>query len=712
MKGKNKIIAFIKNKLINFSRNNHLDFLYTYHPIWVLVAALVALVYTFILYRKDQLLEEVRSWVKWMLAAIRFIAVFVIAILLLGIIIENFTERKEKPLLFVVNDNSASVLLSKDSSYYQTEYIDQLSQFSNQMEANFEVINYDFSANISPGFTADYGGKSTDISAVFNGIYDQYTNRNIGGIVLASDGIYNTGANPLYAIARKSFLPIFTIGLGDTSLVRDVRVDRVNHNEIAFLGNQFPVEVSISESLCKSENVSVTIYDGNTVVKQERITFTGDEDQVKVQFIMTASRIGFRKFRAEVSAVENEYSTKNNSANFYIEVIDGRQKILIATQAPHPDVGALRFVIDNNKNYEVDVKKIDKVDDLSPYDLVIVHNYDDKSAALNAYIENGEGPVLFILGAQSNMRALEKLKVGYTGSSTDLEEVGFAHNPNYKEILVSPASIQLFSSAPPLQAPFGNYKFSDAVEVLAYQRVGNISLDKPLIYFSQKQDSRFGVIMGEGIWRWRLYDQMKNRSTTIFSDFFGKIITYLAVKENKDPFKIHLKNEYTENETVVVKAELYNKSFDLVNEPEVSFKFSNEEGDEFESFFVKTANAYQLDLGRLKQGVYSWTASTVFQEQRYSKKGTFLVREIKIEYLNTVANHRILKTIASNSGGEFYFPNQIDKLQTNIDNRDDMVTVVYQEKEFDDLIDYKWLFALIVLLFSIEWFVRKFNGAY
>jgi len=114
----------------------------------------------------------------------------------------------------------------------------------------------------------------------------------------------------------------------------------------------------------------------------------------------------------------------------------------------------------------------------------------------------------------------------------------------------------------------------------------------------------------------------------------------------------------------------------------------------------------------LKQGVYSWSASTVFQEQRYSKKGTFLVREIKIEYLNTVANHRILKTIASNSGGEFFFPNEIEKLQNNIDKRDDMVTVVYQEKEFDDLIDYKWLFALIVLLLSVEWFIRKFNGAY
>ena len=35
--------------------------------------------------------------------------------------------------------------------------------------------------------------KLTDISSVFTTIFNQYINRNIGGIVLATDGIYNTG---------------------------------------------------------------------------------------------------------------------------------------------------------------------------------------------------------------------------------------------------------------------------------------------------------------------------------------------------------------------------------------------------------------------------------------------------------------------------------------------------------------------------------------
>lgn len=647
-----------------------------------------------------------------MLATFRFLAVFGIILLLLGVIIENLTERKEKPLLFVVNDNSASVLLSKDSSFYRSDFVGSLSNFSEGLKEDFEVLNYDFSDGLETGFSQTYTGKSTDLSSVFNTIFDQYTNRNIGGIVLATDGIYNAGANPLYAIARKSFLPIFTIGLGDTNLVRDVRLDEINHNDIAFLGNDFPVEVSLSETMCQGETVSVSIYDGDKLLKQEKVTFNGDQDQAKISFTIKAARIGFRKYRAEISSVEGEYSEKNNTANFYVEVIDGRQKILIANQAPHPDVGALRFIIENNKNYEVTVSRLEEIEDLKAYDLVIVHNYTGVNEELTTYIQDGTGPVLFIVGAQTDMSALEKLKIGFSGRQTDSESVSFSHNPNYKEILVSPAGIQLFSNAPPLQAPFGSFKFSSAIEIMAYQKVGNIALDQPLIYFTQKQSSRIGVIMGDGLWRWRLYDQMKNKSTNNFSEFFGKIITYLAVKENKDPFKIQLNNEYTENDEIVVKAELYNKSYDLVNDPEVSFTFENEDGETFESFFVKTADAYQLDLGRLKQGVYTWSASTVFQDQKYEKSGTFLVREIKIEFLNMVADHRLLRNIAENSGGKFFFPKEMDKLNAEIQGRDDMVTVVYQEKEFDDLIDYKWIFILIVLLFSVEWFVRKYQGAY
>lgn len=689
-----------------------MEFIFTYHPVWLLVTTVIALGYAFFLYRKDQLLEEVSSGLKWLLAAFRFLYVWGILFLLLGLILENFVDRKEKPLIFIAHDNSESILLTEDSSYYKQGYLDELDQLSAELSEEYEVIEYAFDEGLKDGLEADYTGKLTNVSAVFDDIFDQYTNRNIGAIILSTDGIYNSGSNPVYVLNRRSYLPVYTIGLGDTSVVRDVRIEEVRHNDIAFFGNQFPVEVIFSQSKCQGEKVKVGIYEEDKLIDEKEYTFSKEQEEARFTFNLQADRIGFRKYTVRVSEVEKEFSAKNNVANFYLEIIDGRQKVLLTYGGPHPDINAIRFVIADNKNYEVETKSIREVESTNAYDLIVVHNYQDQSSVLNKTIQEGRKPCLLINGGAAEIGVLQNMQVGFSGMTRQTEEVGFALNPSFKEILISPKIIQLFSEAPPLQAPFGSISYSNAIDILAYQKVGNIQMDQPLIYFTQKGPSRLGVIMGEGIWRWRLYDQLQNGSTDNFKEFFDKLITYLAVKENKEPFRVRLGSEFTENEDIVVEAELYNKSYDLINEPEVSFEYTNEEGKTFESFFVKTADAYRLDLGKLNQGIYTWKGQTNFQGETYIKEGTFLVKEVKLELLNSQANHRLLRNIADNSGGEFFFPAEIDGLAKSIKERDDLVTVVYQEKSFDDIIDKKWIFWLIIVLIAAEYFLRKYHGAY
>ena len=712
-KFKSDMLRFNFNeKYFLFLAEISLELLFTYHPAWILLCAAIAFGYSFFLYRKDALLEEVKKSLKWLMAAMRFVSVFIICLLLLGIVLENLIDKKEKPLIFVANDNSESIIANKDSAYYKNQFTTELQQVAEAFKDKFEVVEYNFSDEISAGLETDYKGKTTDIAKVINQIFDQYTNRNIGGIVLATDGIYNVGSNPIYALARKSFLPIFTVGLGDTTEVKDVKIEFTRHNDIAFLGNKFPVEIGIAQSKFEGETAKVSILKDGKLIAEKSAKFSEGAKQLSFLFDLTATTIGFQKYTVNVTEFKDEFSYKNNKANFYVEVIDGRQKILVAHNGPHPDISALKFVIENNKNYEVDVSRFDEVKSLKPYDLAIIHNYSSSNSILNDAIEKGATPTLFIVGNRTEVTALTRQKIGFTGTKTDIEEISFKHNAAFKEILLSPGVIQLLNSAPPLQSPFGTFGFSGANEVLAYQKIGNVTLDKPLIYFNKKNSSRYGVIMGEGIWRWRLYDQQKNSTTVNFEEFISKLITYLAVKDNKDPFKVSVQKEYNESENVVVKAELYNKSFELINEPEVVFKYSKDEDNAFEPHFVRMANAYELNLGKLEQGIYKWEASTDFQGSHYQKNGSFLVKEIKIEQLNTQANHRLLYNMAQNSNGKFYLPNELKSLQEDVLSREDMVTVVYQEKSFDDLIDYKILFFLIMLLLSLEWFFRKYSGAY
>ena len=689
-----------------------MDLIFTYHPAWIFLALAISIGYSLILYRRDELLLEVSSKIKLMLAVFRFASVFFVAFLILGVILENFLEKKEKPLVFVAHDCSESIIQTKDSTFYKTNYTDELTELSEGLSEKFDVVTYSFSNGISDGISSVYDGKLTNTAQVFDQIYGQYANRNIGAVILSTDGVYNFGANPIYAVDRKKYVPVYTVGLGDTTEVKDCKVEEVFNNDIAFLGNQFPVEVSVSQNQFKGSEISVTIYQGEKEVAKKEIGFSHDREQIKVGFNLKATKIGFVKYTAKIEELKGEFTYKNNVSIFYVDVIDGRQKIALTYSGIHPDLSAISYVIDNNKNYEVDLVELKDLRDFRKYDLIICHNYKSGNSKFDEVIKSGSKPVLYIVGPNADIQNLGKMNVGFSGNANKSEDIGFAPNGKFNTIVYPPSVSSLLINAPPLKSPFGNLKYSSSLNVLAYQKIGNITLDQPLLYFSEKNNTKYGVVMGEGFWRWRLFDQSQNNSTDNFELLISKMITYLAVKENKSPFKVHVKNEYNESDEIDITAELYNESYDLVNDSEVEFTLKNENDKAFEYHFFKTSNAYKLELGNLSQGVYSWEAKTILSGKNYTVKGIFIVKEINVEWLNVTANHRLLRNLSQNTNGEFFLPNQLNDLRTSVLNRDDIVTVVYKEKSFKDLIDYKWLFFVIVLLLSVEWFIRKYNGAY
>ncbi len=674
------------------------------------MALFVAALYTVALYLRNNRSLDMPKKVVYGIAFLRFSSVFLICFLLIGIIIEKTVIKTEKPLVFVAHDNSQSIIYNKDSLFYKIDYPKQLNNFIKKLEDKYEVIPYSFSSTIENGINTKYDGQLTDISKVLNLIYDQYTNRNIGAIILSTDGIYNTGANPLYTINRKKYVPVYTVGLGDTTDLKDVKIVDVFNNDIAFLGNTFPVEVRIEQNDFKGKKGVVSIYEDDKKISSQTIAFDSDKGQYQLNFLLDANKVGYRKYTVMVKELNKEYTYENNTANFYLQIIDGRQKIGLVYSGIHPDIGAINFVVSNNENYSIELIKAKEFNDVKDFDLIICHNYKNENKILNQILKEGKKPVLYIVGANAQINDLSKLEIGLNGNSNKSEDVQFASNGKFNSILYPPEVVNLLSKAPPLKAPFGNISFSNSLNVLAYQKVGNITLEKPLIYFSQKNNIKFGVIMGEGLWRWRLYDQMKNNTTQNYEQFISKMISYLAVKENKYPFKVHVKNEFTENEPIVITAELYNESYDLINEPEVEFKIKNADDKIFNYHFFRTSNAYRLEIGRLPQGIYQWEAETIFNGKSFKLNGTFLVKEIKVEWLNNTADHRLLQNLAQNTNAKFYKPSNIDELTNEVLNRKDIVTVTYQEKSFDDLIDYKWLFFIIVLLLSLEWFVRKYYG--
>jgi hypothetical protein len=85
---------------------------------------------------------------------------------------------------------------------------------------------------------------------------------------------------------------------------------------------------------------------------------------------------------------------------------------------------------------------------------------------------------------------------------------------------------------------------------------------------------------------------------------------------------------------------------------------------------------------------------------------------VNIENTDLQANHKLLYQLAENSGGKFFARNQKEELISALKNNDRMVVKTFFQEMVNELINLKWIFALILVLLSLEWFLRKFWGIY
>ena len=159
-------------------------------PGWyVFICVALGILYAFVFYRKDKLLEEIRRFWRWTLFGFRFLTVTFLALLLLEPIMESVSTKLEKPIVVLAHDNSESLLLGKDSLYISGEYKDELVKLEKKLSEKFEVQSYTFGGDVTEGLNLDFKEKTTNISDFFAQIFTRFYNRNLGAIIIASDGI-------------------------------------------------------------------------------------------------------------------------------------------------------------------------------------------------------------------------------------------------------------------------------------------------------------------------------------------------------------------------------------------------------------------------------------------------------------------------------------------------------------------------------------------
>jgi hypothetical protein len=689
----------------------------TDHSPWLIVLCLVAgLLISAALYFRNTADSFPRP-LKIFLAGLRFILITLLGILLLGPLLHSLNRHIEEPLLIFVQDNSSSLVLGADSAYYKEVYPDELQDFIFQAQRKFDTRQYAFGQSFRRLGEYDFKDAFTNISDVFSGIEALYSNRNIGAVILASDGIYNRGMNPYYSAQRIPF-PVYTLALGDTTMYRDVLLNRVNHNRITYLENRFPVEIVTEARQSQGLTSRLTIHHKNEIVYSRNITFDSSHHFETLLVELEAKEPGMQRYTVSLSALEAEKNLQNNSQEFFIEVIDSQQKVLILGNSPHPDLGALKLSLEENQNYEVEVAlAADFKGSPEAYNLVILHQLPSLQHNMESFLarsREAEVPKLFILGNQTNLNIFNGLQAGVViqQRSSEFTEALPDINSSFSIFSLEPDLIETVRHLPPLYVPFASYQVGSGTQVLFQQKIGAVSTEQPLVMLSQSASIKTGVIAGEGIWRWRLHNFARQGDHRSFDEMFSRIVQYLSLKEDKTQFRVKSQQFLNESDPLIFDAELYNPSYELVNEPEVELTIVDDQGVSYPYTMGRTSNAYRLDAGMFPAGSYSWTASTSLGGERFSASGIFSVSALNIEGMHTVADHGLLYQISSGSGGELFYPGQWEELLQRITQREDIKPVLFARSNFQEAINLKLLFFLLILLLSLEWFLRKRSGSY
>ncbi|MCR4659517.1 MAG: hypothetical protein K5650_04390 [Bacteroidales bacterium] len=673
-----------------------IDTSWYYVPLCLALGAAYAAALYYIATSREQR-QAMSRGTRLCLAALRFVSVSAIALLLLAPTVKHTAHEREKPVVAVAYDRSQSTMLTADSSYYRTTFASDIESLTHRLEADYEVALIPF------------GDQTTDIADALSQVRERYAGRNLGALVLATDGIYNQGSNPT-AAARELGAPIYCIAMGDTTVRCDAAVADVRMARTVLLGSRFPVEVTLRADHLQGQHRTLKVEHRGHTIATRTLTFADDRATSVEAFELEAKEAGLQSFTFTLSPATGEASEANNRRTVTVEVIDNRQKVAIVYAAPHPDVAALVQAIGANPAYEV--QTIAASDFTGPaslhrggYSVAIFHNLPNDRTDLKGLPD--DMPALFILGSQTNLPRFNALHTGLsivTKISKTTEALP-VWNDAFTLFALSPEDARRVEQWPPLSAPFGDYRTTPAVQTLFTARLGQVASRQPLVTFATLGAARRGIVAGEGLWRWRMADYRLNGSHSIFDALIGKMLTLTAMQTRREQFSVEAQTIYRTGEPVTLRAVLYNDSYEPINTPDATLVLSGSQQAEYS--MGRSGTGYSLTLPPLPAGHYGYEGRTILDGRRLVSRGSFAVEELALEELSLTANHTLLRTMAKERGGALIEPADIASLPALIADRGDVKPVIYSHTRHSALVGMPWLLVAIVLLLGTEWIIRK-----
>jgi len=676
----------------------------------ILISVVIGILCAFVLYWKGK--HKRGGLIDTILFALRAASVSIVVMLLFNPYIKTTNTIEEQPIVIALYDNSASMKMSGDAD----KVTDFATHFGASVSKQFRTDEYAFGETVSKLDSLPFDSKFTDIGLALKHIEKQYTNKNVGAVVLVSDGISNTGRAVETCLDGYPF-KVNTLLCGDTASHADLAISKTHHNKSVSTNSIFKVTVAVAARNCKGRTALLSVSEDGKTIASERIAINTKNFSKNIDFEFdSGDKECVRQFDFGISGIEGERQTLNNRKRVFISVYDRKSKILFYAKAPHPDLGAIANALDNHYATEFVYAK-DPIPDFSRYDLVVLHNMpcrDIERKAIEQAESNDKTPLFAIVGAATDLDQLNKMQStvqvfhGTTSKNFDARCLFdesftlFTLNDNTK------ASINTF---PPLAVPHLETKFIADCQTMLRQEIMNVETG-PALCLGKEANRKTAFLFGTGIWKWRLHDYRSNGSHELFDELATKTIGYLLSDSDDNLIILH-NTEYYADEPIHINAELTNASGEHVNEADLRLTLNcKTNGKTYDYIFSRAGDAYELNMGVLPEGIYTFGATADMKGQPYSTRGQFSVLQATAEAANLKADQQLMQFIALSTGGQAFGIDNAADLKEHMLSDNTIAVAKHIEPRYTELIDYRNLLIVLIILFSAEWVLRKIYRIY
>ena len=630
---------------------------------------------------------------------------------LLLILVPTITITKnviEKPVVLLLQDNSRSIglALGNDSAAYHKN----VAALTQRLSEKYNVVQWGFGSSIQHDSIFYYHQPATDISMSLSGAQEYFGLQNLGAVILATDGRFNQGANPLYQqLALHS--PLYTVAIGDSTVQKDIRISGAYANKVVTVNSSFEIRADIIAELCKGYNNGVSVKEEGNVLASSPLAVNTDKYDHAVSFTIKADKTGLHHYIISAPEAEGEKNTANNRKDIFVEVVDEKKNILIVSAAPHPDVNAIKEALSGMEAYKVTVCTADNFPaSLSGYNVIILHGLPSRRNNIVPQIIAAKKPVWFIVTSQTNIAGMNDLKdLTHTSiSPAPPHDVLAGYDPSFNTFTLPQQIAAVTDKMPPLLVNAGNILTAPGANSLFTQKTGVGNFQSPL-WILQQGTTPTAILLGEGIWRWRLYEYKNFNDHSVVDECIRQTVSFLSVNNSARPFTVSLpKYVWSDQENIALNASLLNDNKEQVNTPDVQMTVTDSAGRKQNFSFERSGTAYNLNIGIWAGGSYTYTARTTYNGKPYVASGTFVVESMPLEFMQSGADYPLLYSLAKKYNGGFVPAANVASLYDSITRNEHIKPVIQTNTETVPLVDRKWYFFLILLIAVGEWLLRKY----